>query len=106
MPNRRDVRPDICEVQPIRMELAAMASIVLDISAAVATDGDRDAGTVERLWSPVAVVNQAVVAWVQPARDWQRHLHVDRDPMPKEQAMPIELMSQLDVPPREVVDKK
>jgi hypothetical protein len=60
--------------------------------------------TVEDPGFAARVVEEAVVARVQAARDRERHLDVDRDPVPKEQPVAVELVPQFDVPAGQVVD--
>src|SRR5215210_7820878 len=79
-----------------------MATVVLDVSAAVPADGDRYPRTMEEPGLALRVIQEAVVRRVEASGDRQRVLDVHRDPVSEDHSLGAEAVAERDVPLRQV----
>src|SRR5450759_55498 len=102
MTNGWNIQPNISEVDAVRMELVAMAAVVLHIPAAMTTHLNGGARTTKRGRLALGVIDHAVVRGIQTTGNWQRVFYVHRNPMAKQHSGVVEEVSELNVPTRQI----
>lgn len=83
-----------------------MTAVVLDFTAAVSAFQNRRADPVKCVWLPLAVVQQAVMARMQAARNRQARTHFNRNPVPKFEPLLGQEGPERHIPFRQVVNEK
>jgi hypothetical protein len=83
MAHGRDVRPDIFQIDPLPVHGAAVAAVILHLPTVVPADLNRRPKATKGLWLPFGVVEQAVMARVQSARNREAGGDLYGDPVPE-----------------------
>lgn len=84
---RGRVRPEIGKIHAFGIHLVAMASVITDLLAAMATSLDGKSELVKHARRAARVVKERVVGWVELLASRIRSLHRYRDPMPEIKAL-------------------
>ena len=105
VPYRRNIVPDIGEIDPIGVHGSPMPSVILDVAAAMPAGLDRGSDLAKSLRLSLAVVEEAVVGWIKASHNWQTQLEADCDPVSKIQ-ISIEHVGAEDHVPSGKVEKK
>src|ERR1035438_2562879 len=78
---RRDIRPDILQVDALRIHRVTVAAIILHLAATMPACLDRCADAPECFGLPLRVVEQAVMAWMEPPRNGETGGNLDSNPV-------------------------
>lgn len=106
MPHRRDVGPYVLERHTVRVHSAPVPTVVLDFAPTMSAGQDRRADAMKGLWFSLAVVEQAVMAWVQATGYRQAGADFDGDPVPEVKPLLAKESPEQHVPFRKVVQEE
>src|SRR6266851_4303607 len=104
--HRRYVGPNIFQVHTLRIHSIPVTTIVFDFASAMSTGLNRRADSAERLWFSLRVVQQTVVAWMQPSWNRKTSRNLYRNPMPEVHSESRKMGAKLYVPLRKIVQKE
>ena len=101
-----NVSPHVFQRDAIGIHRIAVPSVIFNFTGAVPTGLDGGSNTLECLRFAFGVVEQAVMAWMEPPWNRETCRYLDSDPVSKVHPKLSEICSEKNVPFRQVVERK
>ena len=85
MSDRRNIIPNVCQIDAQRVHGFSMSAVIFDFAAAMATGFDGGSELPKCFGLSFGIVKEAVMAGIQAVFDRQAKFDIDRDPMSERQ---------------------